>query len=104
MGWKKSFSYLHIPAGTPGNIQVVTGPGVLHSVVFNTVGVTPLQLTMYDGLVANILSLTGFAMILPTATTSVVPSTALFDLRFAVGLIAQISGTTTMDLTIAYET
>lgn len=102
MSYFRSFLYAHfsgsINSGNP--LQIKSGPGVLRAVCLNTIGASPAQITLSDGIVGA--SPVTIAMILPAASSTACPNDAIFDLRFNAGLVIQGNGAS-MDITVMYE-
>lgn len=102
MSFRESVTFFHIPVTTTiAATQIKSNPGVLHTIVLNTVGATPAVITISDGTLS---SSTVIAVITSIANTTVAPLTAYYDIRFNVGLVlSAIANTNTVDATICYE-
>lgn len=95
MSYRESLLYAHFN-GTTAQTTIKGGLGVLHAVIINQVGATPVAITLSDG--ANTI-----CVITPVANTTVAPLTAIYDLRFANNLVLSALASNTMDFTIVYE-
>lgn len=94
MSYRESLKFAHF-SGAISLQTLNANPGVLHSVVINTIGATVGAITLQDG--SNVI-----AVITPVANSTVTPATAIYDVRYANNL--QISGSgTTMDVTVSFE-
>lgn len=93
MSFRESLLYFHQAGATGGNITIKTGPGVLHTLSFNTIGATVAPLTISDG--ATVIGVHG-----PVASSQ--PYSVILDVRFANSLVINGLGATE-DITIAFE-
>lgn len=98
MGWSESFNNFHFN-GAVSATQLKATSGVLHVVVLNQVGATPAAITISDGTVA---SSTPIAVITAAANTTVCPISAVYDVRFNIGLVVS-GGGAGQDTTITFE-
>lgn len=92
-----TFKYSH-QAGSVSVVQIKSGPGVLRSITFGTVGATPGTITLADNTVPN--TTNPIAIIVPTASLD--PFTLILDIGFANGLTYTAASATTADVTISY--
>lgn len=101
MGFARSLNFSHfsgiINGGLP--LQIKSGPGVLRAIVINS-ATTAGMILLTDG--TTTVTTATIASILPTSGTTAVPNDAIYDVRFNVGLVIQVT-VGTMDLTVVWE-
>jgi len=93
------FNYLNIVAGRT-TTTVKTGAGLLHAIIFNSVATATNTTTVYDNTAA---SGTKIATITPVATTTNIPQTAIYDVKFSTGLTLITETANGADMTIVYR-
>lgn len=94
------WTYCHVTATT--DPEVLTGPGVLHTIVNNGITVNGVA-TVYDGIdntgtVIAVIVLSG-----ANPQVSCQPITLLYDVEVTVGIHIQFDDTLAADLTVTYH-
>jgi len=91
MSIQDRYNYAHI--STNSTTTLVTGPGILHSVVVNNTTGASDTITIYDNTAAS-------GSVIAILSESV--GTYIYDAAFGTGLTVVLSGTTPPDSTITY--
>lgn len=92
-----TYAFAHLStSATIQSIVPMTGPGVLHAICVNDLGVNPNNVTVYD-------SLTSSGSILARIDTVTAVGCQYYDAQLATGLTVLSSGGTGGDLTITYR-
>ena len=92
-----NYEFLNITLAAPTTTTVKSGPGLLHTLVFNKLAANGV-ITIYDSLTA---SGTVIATITSPATLLSNQGTLLYDLEFKTGLTI-VTSTAAQDITVTY--